>query len=231
MRSKDQILLEGIYERILLKENSDEEYLRLAENPEENKEELQRMVGDAARAAGYDSPKVYHGSKNVGFTEFERRPRTLDWSVSTRNAFHFTTYKDDAKYYAGEEFDEQGGMGEVREFYLSANLVIYAGNRDVRQFLAANKPILTQDRKTEPAHFDRVSPDTLLVDIEVITDATKDLLLKNGYSGIVYPRSFGSEYAVFSPSQIKSADPVSYDKGNIIPLSQRFDSSNNDIRY
>jgi hypothetical protein len=189
------------------------------------------MVDDAAKAAGYDSPKVYHGSKNAGFTEFKRHPRIIDWSVSTGNAFHFTTYKDDANYYASEEFDERNGTGEVRGFYLSANLVTLSVNRDVRQFLVANKPLLTQDRKTEPSNFELVSPDTLLVDIEVITDATKDLLLKKGYSGIVYPTGWGSEYAVFSPSQIKSADPVCYDNGNIIPLSQRFDSSNNDIRY
>jgi len=39
-------------------------------------------------------------------------------------------------------------------------------------------------------------------------------------------------YVVFEPNQIKSADPVTYDEqGNVIPLSQRFDLSSNDIRY
>ena len=39
-------------------------------------------------------------------------------------------------------------------------------------------------------------------------------------------------YAFFSPEQVKSADPVVYDdEGNVIPLSERFNSSNNDIRY
>jgi hypothetical protein len=38
--------------------------------------------------------------------------------------------------------------------------------------------------------------------------------------------------AVFSPSQIKSADPVTYDDaGNVIPLSQRFKATSEDIRY
>lgn len=37
---------------------------------------------------------------------------------------------------------------------------------------------------------------------------------------------------VFSPSQIKSADPVTYDNdGNVIPLSERFNRDNEDIRY
>jgi hypothetical protein len=39
-------------------------------------------------------------------------------------------------------------------------------------------------------------------------------------------------YAVFSPSQIKSADPVTRDaQGNVIPLSQRFNPQSRDIRY
>jgi hypothetical protein len=41
-----------------------------------------------------------------------------------------------------------------------------------------------------------------------------------------------NEYFVTNPNQIKSADPVTRDdSGNIIPLSQRFDSTKDDIRY
>ncbi|MGN0451989.1 MAG: hypothetical protein ACI4FN_07765 [Acutalibacteraceae bacterium] len=37
---------------------------------------------------------------------------------------------------------------------------------------------------------------------------------------------------VFNSNQVKSADPVTYDdNGNIIPLSQRFNAENSDIRY
>lgn len=40
------------------------------------------------------------------------------------------------------------------------------------------------------------------------------------------------EYIVFEPSQIKSAEPVTYDNdGNVIPLSKRFNMDNDDIRY
>ncbi len=40
-------------------------------------------------------------------------------------------------------------------------------------------------------------------------------------------------YSLFEPNrQVKSADPVTYDdNGNIIPLSERFNPENNDIRY
>lgn len=49
-----------------------------------------------------------------------------------------------------------------------------------------------------------------------------------GYDGIIG----SSTIVVFFPSQIKSSAPVTYDdNGNIIPLSQRFQSSIDDIRY
>lgn len=58
----------------------------------------------------------------------------------------------------------------------------------------------------------------------------------NGYDGIVYPNWYESDgkdsYIAFSRSQIKSADPVAYDdNGNVIPLSERFNPENADIRF
>jgi hypothetical protein len=42
----------------------------------------------------------------------------------------------------------------------------------------------------------------------------------------------GDEIAVFSPNQIKSADPITYDNaGNVIPLSKRFDVGSRDMRF
>ena len=52
-----------------------------------------------------------------------------------------------------------------------------------------------------------------------------------GYDGIVaeYNRK---ALVAFNPNQIKSADPVTYDdNGNVIPLSERFNAANEDIRY
>lgn len=53
---------------------------------------------------------------------------------------------------------------------------------------------------------------------------------KAGYDGIYYPQE--KAYAPFRETQIKSADPVTYDNdGNVIPLSQRFNPENDDIRF
>lgn len=56
-------------------------------------------------------------------------------------------------------------------------------------------------------------------------------LQRAGYDGILQSMS-GDEAVVFSPEQIKSSEPATYDdEGKVIPLSKRFSSSNPDIRY
>lgn len=75
---------------------------------------------------------------------------------------------------------------------------------------------------------------------EVIRQAIEDI----GFDGIIDKTvsekftnmqvmySDTTHYIVFDSSQIKSADPITYDdSGNIIPLSERFNSSEKDIRY
>ena len=49
----------------------DSEYMELAKDPEGNREKISRMVAEAARAAGYDSPLLYHGTQSFGFTQFD----------------------------------------------------------------------------------------------------------------------------------------------------------------
>ena len=62
-----------------------------------------------------------------------------------------------------------------------------------------------------------------------------EIVKKNeGYDGIVFSDTEMGEVTtvVFSPSQIKSADPITRDsKGNVIPLSKRFNTTSEDIRY
>lgn len=73
----------------------DSEYLNLAQNPEENREALSRMVEQAAREAGYDSPMLYHGTQSFGFTNFD-----LDKMDDKRSIF-LTSNPDIAATYSG----------------------------------------------------------------------------------------------------------------------------------
>lgn len=49
----------------------DDRYLELAKDPEKNKAELESMVAAAAKEAGYNSPKLYHGTNAFGFTQVD----------------------------------------------------------------------------------------------------------------------------------------------------------------
>jgi hypothetical protein len=63
---------------------------------------------------------------------------------------------------------------------------------------------------------------------------------QEGYDGVIFQNidsgfrteSSFEQIVVFSPEQVKSADPVTYDDaGEIIPLSERFDASTGNINY
>jgi hypothetical protein len=59
-------------------------------------------------------------------------------------------------------------------------------------------------------------------------------LKKAGFSAAIHmgPGSTGKHIAIFDPSQIKSADPITRDdSGNVIPPSQRFKPTTSDIRH
>ena len=79
--------------------------------------------------------------------------------------------------------------------------------------------------------FDTIDHGLLMKAVEKHINIKWILLYIKRWLTVPYQRSDG-EIVILNPTQIKSADPVTYDDGgNIIPLSQRFDSSSDDIRY
>ena len=79
----------------------------------------------------------------------------------------------------------------------------------------------------------------VLPDAENVIKRFVSDLKAEGYDGIVirdtrYDKTYGGgdQFVAFDSEQIKSAEPVTYDdEGNVIPLSERFNSENADIRY
>ena len=206
-------------------------------------ETAQRMVDEAARAAGnlYDeltttkpdavrgipSGAVFHISKEP-ITEFKDEYKTELSSMG----FHFGT-EDQAKFRGGQ-YDFRGPKPTVN-----------------RVFLKLKNPLRV-------SHMESYAPDWLadkmvedgLLDVDEWTDWNEDQYLptevergaylvaqlkKQGYDGLVYENEkegAGDSYVTFNPNQIKSADPVTRDDaGNVIPLSRRFQSASNDIRF
>lgn len=195
--------------------SSDSEYLNLAQNPEENREALSRMVENAAREAGY-TRLFFHGSKKGGgFTVFR------DWQ-------YFTENREYAKRYANREnpgslyetyvkmenpFDTR--IPEVRELFEQARLEYGMG-----ELQENGLPDWTDGYDIA----DYIDENDLPYD-GIILDEGGDMV--NGK-----PVSRGLSYVIRDSSQVKSADAVTYDdNGNVIPLSQRFDTGKEDIRY
>ena len=61
----------------------------------------------------------------------------------------------------------------------------------------------------------------------------REKLAYEGYDGVIRTENGKAyEYMAFDPEQIKSAELITYDDaGNVIPLSERFNSERDDIRY
>lgn len=198
-------------------------------------ETAQRMVDEYARKAGYDV-KAYHGTSNFGFTKFSTRDNNGN-RIETENGkvfgngFYFTDNKDVAeKRYAnvlsrsrlvdGEWVTEKTNRGVY-------NVYLNLGNNYVLDW--------NDTKGMSQRDFDRL-----------LRDIWKDhnsLTIKNIRDGIditstVYVVEMTPENAekywdtAWSSSRIKSADPVTYDdNGNVIPLSERFNAKNEDIRF
>lgn len=192
---------------------ANDEYMKAVESG--NVEEQQRLVDEAAKESGYDR-LFWHGSKKGGgFTEFR------DWSYFTENKKYASRYAkpgDNSSLYEvyanlGNTFDTR--KPECREIFdkmrseyglskvQESGLPDWTDGYDIAEFIDENG--LDYD--------------------SIILDEGGDLV--DGK-----PVSRGFSYVIRSSEQVKSADPITYDdNGNVIPLTERFDSGNRDIRW
>ena len=175
----------------------------------------QRMVDEAARAAGYDL-HLYHGSKSGGgFTVFK------DWQYFTAN-----------KSYAERYTQRDSGKG-MYSAYVKSERMFDTRNTDDRELFEQYRREYGMGDLQESGLPDWTDGYDLSDIIEendldydgIVLDEGGDLV--NGK-----PVSRGESYVIRNSEQIKSADPVTYDDdGKVIPLSQRFDTKKKDIRY
>ena len=120
--------------------------------------------------------------------------------------------------------NDPGWLG--RGFYFYGNNPDYAsqyGSRVISAYLNITNPYFaTGDDMNRLAEANTAEA----------SEEFRQQLIDEGYDGVSYDGDLNDEWVAFYPSQIKSADPVTYDDaGNVIPLSQRFNPQNEDIRY
>ena len=194
----------------------------------------QRMVDEAAKAAGYDIVG-YHGTKSP----------TLSYSTNDH----------------AEETDYQNKRLPFTVFKPNPASGIYiASNRDVadgfkrgfggsvgttyKLYVKFENPFIVNEHVwTSVPYYDSIPTPTAMKKAgyaanTVATEEIAQYARSVGYDGVVIEGiregydTQTDDYIAFFPEQIKSADPVTYDdNGNVIPLSERFNSANEDIRY
>ena len=230
----------------------DAEYLDLAKDPVKNAARLQEMVDKAAKAAGYKK-ETYHGTTEH-FTEFREYGRNeVGYHVGTKNAA-----EDRVKYSLNKNImhlytniGKTIRMPDVFGLWHGVHdYVLYVvGNEDgmVDRELVLKSKKATAKYNNEgvfqknDAYYAMVEAVKNALDykpshIAEAVKAQREYLLSLGIDSVSYTNKYeaiGSKsYMLLHANQVKSADPVTYDdNGNVIPLSQRFDSSKQDIRY
>jgi hypothetical protein len=253
-------------------------------------ETAQRMVDEAAKAAGYTPVTRYHQT-GVKFNEFSNeRPDAALNDSDTPNGFFFK--ENDHDIGVGADFVKTGHGGSIQmRVYLKHNNMLYFKNRDeAREWYSNNVPGYRELLKKYNAHlsdFEKINSENNkkmfdeLIALEESGQSTtekdlaimekydkimdewienrqeyetslragmRDLLNKyfiendSGYDGIELAddghryidmkREDVHTFIVFKNTQVKSADPVTYDdNGNVIPLSQRFNAEDPNIRF
>lgn len=201
----------------------------------------QKMVDDAAKAAGYNIGPVYHGT-NAEFNEFK---------YTEDIGFHLGT-----KQQATRLAMKKGGVaGNLEGFNVGVSQEELDSTlpRVVRAHIRLENPVKANDTiwyhyraaakaLVNAGAVSQQETDSILQAVKrsgrgeaYMLDRLQKLLLKKGFDGVEYANDFegrGISYIVFAPSQIKSADPITRDDaGNIIPLSERFNEDTADIRF
>ena len=183
-------------------------------------ETAQKMVDEAAKKAGYDTgyvvyrgdSKPYNILKSGLELDEENDADYNDDHGNLGNGLYFTPDRAYAERFAGRN-------GVVRKFYLKSNMADL-DNADIKAIRAAIKTEI----EDEWGNFSRDELYERLMD-ETGTNGIK----ATGVGGF----SVGAREAIVRESwQAKLADPVTYDDdGKVIPLSERFNPGDEDIRY
>ena len=214
-----------------VKGKEDKKYFDAIEKYGEDSEEVRSAVEKAAKEAGY-TRKGYHGT-NAEFTKFSRElfgKNYGKWS-ELGGGFYFTPSEEMAKHWGDVAVSKKGGTAKTLSVFLKAQNMLDTDkpitDEQARKILD-QYPNLDEDSKNwyleRPSRFIEY-----LQYHDYTPQQIADLFAKMGYDGIA---DGTQQFIVFNPEQIKSADTVTYDdNGNIIPLSERFNSEKNDIRW
>lgn len=199
----------------------DKDYFKAVEDGD--LETAQKLVDEAADEWAYHSEvrnrdklvKVYHGSPNGSFFKFDHQKNGLNTvAADTKLGFFFSESAEVAKLF-----------GDVKSYYLDVKNPLMIENADFEEQLFGDGSIDWREFMESPeAH--------LNMDIIEGNAINNDGILVDATTKPQNPEFDFRVWIVKNPSQIKSADAVTYDDdGNVIPLSERFNPEKQDIRF
>ena len=187
-------------------------------------ETAQRMVDAAADDSGHVVDAWHQGKET--FDRFKRSAKT-DLSPM---GFHFGT-KEQAEFRATQYDYEPGDKPSLRKFHLKIQNPYRVNHR------ASHSPDWLADYLVDDGMVGEEINNWLDENtFEPVKqgDRLVRILQENGYDGLIYSNEMegaGDSYVAFDATDIKSADPATYDdQGNLIPLSERFNPESDDIR-
>lgn len=228
--------------------NRDEEYAKAVESG--NVEKQNELVKAAAKAAMPETKVVdengeplvvYHGTNSEPFHIFDKEKQGT--SAGSTGGFYFSNTLGEGGYSESEA--SMYGKNVMKVFL------------DIKHPISETDKTLSKEdfrelyRKVSRKHgyfslwdfddlYEQCSSDGELFSgvtgrhpINGITPQENAELWKSiGYDGLIYKYGSATHYQVFESNQIKSADPITRDdNGNVIPLSERFNSESEDIRF
>lgn len=210
----------------------DAEYLAAVERGD--METAQRMVIEAAKFAMPNTkvvdkngnPKVVYHQTNAKV--YVNRETGQNWDeLNWKEKMEWDERDDWEDYWEEQDFNTFSRVNartsnEFDGFFFAPKYDEYHeyGERTIAAFVNIQNPASREDYNIDSRYSDAGR-------------AERIRLQEAGFDGVI--RMEGEEvdeYIAFEPSQIKSADAVTYDdNGNVIPLSERFNPENPDIRY
>lgn len=199
---------------------ADARYLELAKEPDKNKAELQKMVDEAAKAAGYNI-QTWHGTESkTPFHVF----RMYELGA------HFGS-KSQAEQRLKDKFWFSKSEGPIKPFYLKGDkvmdMVSDLGDWSDRSMLYEYFGPPNDGPIPESFWTEDITPEDVRL---YLVDKIGVEIIK--YENESWAEGSGTSYVALTPEAIKSADPITKDdNGNVIPLSERFNPEQADIRY
>ena len=184
--------------------------------------EQQRLVDEAAKEAGYET-RAYHGTPNGDFQKFEDNGR----------GFFFTDKEHVAKGYTYKRglWLSESPNGKVVNTYLKMDNPL-----EIDAMGSRYNNIRFPGMEWKKTVFGNLPKDAVSVSdaaLKAFEMGHDSVIIRNVMDAVDHDdKTRSTVYVVKSAEQIKSADPITRDdQGNVIPLSQRFNSESNDIRF